>query len=187
MVSARTAVVGGFLIGGFLLFAIGLFLIGDRRLLFDPQFELNTAFGKVTGLRVGSKVRLAGLDAGEVLDIMIPSRPSEKFVVRMRLRQDVRRLVRRDSIAAVQTDGIVGNEFIQIGRGTDASPVVEPGETIAGTDPVEFADLIEEGRQTFQTVSREIAGVSDDAGIHIISGRTVTGGASDAYDYVSDW
>ena len=162
MASARTAVVGGFVIGGFLLFAIGLFLIGDRRLLFDPQFELNTAFGKVTGLRVGSKVRLAGLDAGEVLDVMIPSRPSEKFVVRMRLRQDVRPLVRHDSIAAVQTDGIVGNAFIQIGRGTDASPVVEPGDTIAGTDPIEFADLIEEGRLTFQTVSREIADVSDD-------------------------
>lgn len=162
MGSARTAVVGGFVVGGFLLFAIGLFLIGDRRLLFDPQFELNTAFGKVTGLRVGSKVRLAGLDAGEVLDIMIPSRPSEKFVVRMRLRQDLRPLVRRDSVAAVQTDGIVGNAFIQIGRGTDASPIVEPGETIAGTDPIEFADLIQEGRQTFQAVSREIAEVSDD-------------------------
>jgi phospholipid/cholesterol/gamma-HCH transport system substrate-binding protein len=160
MGSARTAIVGGFVVGGFLLFAIGLFLIGDRRLLFDPQFQLNTAFGKVTGLQVGSKVRLAGLDAGEVLDIVIPSRPSEKFVVRLRLRQDVRQLVRRDSVAAIQTDGIVGNAFIQIGRGTDAAPVVEPGDTIAGTDPIEFADLIQEGRDTFQAVSREIADVS---------------------------
>jgi phospholipid/cholesterol/gamma-HCH transport system substrate-binding protein len=169
MGSTRTAIVGGFVIGGFLLFAIGLFLIGDRRLLFEPQFELNTAFGKVTGLQVGSKVRLAGLDAGEVLEIMIPARPSEKFVVRMRLRQDLRPLVRSDSIAAVQTDGIVGNAFIQIGRGTDTAPIVEPGHTIAGTDPIEFADLIQEGRDTFQAVSREIVEVSDDVSRTIVT------------------
>ena len=159
---ARTAVVGGFVIGGFLLFAIGLFLIGDRRLLFEPQFELNTAFGKVTGLQIGSKVRLAGLDAGEVLEILIPERPSEKFIVRMRLRQDLRPLVRSDSIAAIQTDGIVGNAFIQVGRGTDVASIVEPGDTIAGTDPIEFTDLIQEGRETFRAVSREITDVSDD-------------------------
>lgn len=183
MGNARTAVVGGFVIGGFLLFAIGLFLIGDRRLLFDPQFELNTAFGKVTGLQAGSKVRLAGLDAGEVLDIMIPSRPSEKFVVRLRLRQDLRQLVRRDSIAAIQTDGIVGNAFIQIGRGTDAAPVVEPGDTIAGTDPIDFADLIQEGRDTFQAVSREIADVSKGVSSAIV---TLTETAATANTVLSD-
>lgn len=183
MGNARTAVVGGFVIGGFLLFAIGLFLIGDRRLLFDPQFELNTAFGKVTGLQAGSKVRLAGLDAGEVLDIMIPSRPSEKFVVRLRLRQDLRQLVRRDSIAAIQTDGIVGNAFIQIGRGTDTSPVVEPGDTIAGTDPIDFADLIQEGRDTFQAVSREIGDVSKGVSSAIV---TLTETAATANTVLSD-
>jgi len=183
MGSARTAVVGGFVVGGFLLFAIGLFLIGDRRLLFDPQFELNTAFGKVTGLQAGSKVRLAGLDAGEVLEIMIPSRPSEKFVVRMRLRQDLRPLVRRDSIAAVQTDGIVGNAFIQIGRGTDAAVMVEPGDTIAGTDPIEFADLIQEGRETFQAVSREIADVSKGVSSAIV---TLTETAATANTVLAD-
>jgi len=162
MGQSRRAIVGGFVVGGFLLFAVGLFLIGDRRLLFVPQFELNTAFGKVTGLQIGSKVRLSGLDAGEVLDIAIPSRPSDKFVVRLRLRQDLQSLVRHDSVAAIQSDGIVGSAFIQIGRGTDASPAVAPGDTIAGTDPVEFADLIQEGRETFQTVSREITDVSND-------------------------
>ena len=162
MSTVRTTLVGGFVIGGFLLFAVGLFLIGDRRLMFDPQFELNTAFGKVTGLQIGSKVRLAGLDAGEVVEVLIPSRPSEKFVVRMRLRRELRPLIRTDSIAAIQSDGIVGNAFIQIGRGTDEASIVEPGGIIPGTDPIEFADLIQQGRDTFQAVSREIAEVSDD-------------------------
>lgn len=165
MGAVRRAIVGAFVLGGTVLFGAGLFLIGDRRLLFEPQFELGTAFGKVSGLQVGTKVRVAGFDAGEVLEILIPSLPSEKFLVRMRLRQDLRPLVRVDSVCAVQTDGIVGNAFIQVGRGTDGARIVEPGDTLAGVDPVEFADLIQEGRETFRTVTREFVELS-----HEVSG-----------------
>jgi phospholipid/cholesterol/gamma-HCH transport system substrate-binding protein len=154
MGTSRTAMVGAFVIGGVLLFSIGLFLIGDRRLLFSPRFELNTTFTKVSGLQVGTKVRVAGLEAGEVLAIDIPSRPSDPFQVRMRLREDLRPLVRADSICAVQTDGIVGSAFIQVGRGTDESAMVQPGDTIAGQDPVEFSDLIIEGQKTFRAVTK---------------------------------
>ena len=107
-------------------------------------------------------MRLAGLDAGEVLEIRIPSRPSERILVRMRVREDLRPLVREDSVAAIQTDGIVGNAFIQISVGTDASPVVEPGSTIQGNDPIEFADLIQEGRDTFRVVTQEVLKLKED-------------------------
>ena len=80
----------------------------------------------------------------------------------MRLREDVRQLVRVDSTCTVQTDGIVGNAFIQISVGTDASPPVQPGATIAGIDPIEFADLIQEGRDTFRTVAQEVIDLKDD-------------------------
>jgi phospholipid/cholesterol/gamma-HCH transport system substrate-binding protein len=160
MSTNRKAIVGAFVVGGVLLFAGGLFFIGDRRLLFAPQLELHTAFTKVSGLQVGTKVRVSGFDAGEVLEIQLPAQASEKFVVRMRLREDLRPLVRTDSVCAVQTDGIVGSAFIQIGRGSDGARMVEPGDMLAGADPVDFADLIEEGRTTFQTVSREVVSLS---------------------------
>src|SRR5687767_3581965 len=98
MSTTRTAVVGAFVLGGLLLFAAGLFMIGDRRLLFADQFEVTTAFTRVTGLQVGTQVRVAGLDAGEVLEIRVPSLPSQPFVVRMRLREDLHHLVRTDSV-----------------------------------------------------------------------------------------
>lgn len=162
MTRFRSALVGAFVLAGLILFGGGLFLIGDRRLLFNRQFELHSTFSKVTGLQVGTRVRLAGIDAGEVVEIALPSRPSDLFRVRMRIREDLRRLIRTDSVAAVQTDGIVGNAFIQISIGTDASPPVAPGDTIEGRDPIEFADLIQEGRETFRTVSREFVALKDD-------------------------
>lgn len=168
MTRLRRALVGAFVLGGLLLFGGGLFLIGDRRLLFVDQFEINSTFGKVTGLQVGTRVRVAGLEAGEVLEIGLPSRPSDRFRVRMRLREDVRQLVRADSTSAVQTDGIVGNAFIQISVGTDGASPVAPGDTIAGIDPIEFADLIQEGRDTFRTVAREVIEVKEDVSAAVI-------------------
>ncbi len=167
MTGFRGAAVGAFVLGGLLLFAGGLFLIGDRRLLFVQQFELGTTFGKVTGLQVGTPVRVAGLDAGEVLAIHLPSRPSERFRVQMRIRDDVRPLVRTDSVAGIQTDGIVGGAFIQISVGTDAAPAVADGTTIEGADPIEFADLIREGRDTFRTVSSEIIDLKGDVSLAV--------------------
>ena len=151
----QAAMVGGFVLVGVVVFALGLFLVGDRRLLFTRQFETATTFGKVTGLVVGTPVRLAGLKAGEVLEIRTPSRPSERFLVRLRIREDLHALVRTDSIASIQTDGIVGNAFVQIGMGTDQARIIGPDDLLVGVDPIEFTDLIQEGRDTFRLVSRE--------------------------------
>ena len=165
--SRMRVVVGAFMVGGILLFVGGLFLIGDRRLLFARQFELNATFGKVTGLQVGGKVRLAGFDAGEVLEIGIPSRPSDPFRVRMRVREDLHQLVRIDSTCGLQTDGIVGSTFVQITKGSDEALVVPAGALINGVDPIDFADVIREGRETFRTVSREIIDLKGDVSLAI--------------------
>ena len=161
MGSPRLAVVGTFVVGGLLLFAVGLFMIGDRRLLFTERFEVEADFGNVTGIAIGTGVRLAGFDAGEVLGIEIPLNPGERFLVRMRVREDLRPLVRTDSVAAVLTDGLLGSVFIQIRSGSADAPAVEDGDRIRGVDAVEIADLIEEGRRTFRTVGEEFIGIQD--------------------------
>lgn len=162
MERSRGAWVGAFVVGGVLLFATALFLIGDRRLLFMKQFELGATFGKVTGVQVGTRVRLAGLDVGEVLEVRLPARPSEKFLLRLRIRDDLRHLVRTDSAASIHTDGIVGAAFVQLGMGTDEAPIVQPGAVLAGTDPIEFTDLIQDGRDTFRLMNREVTELTGD-------------------------
>jgi phospholipid/cholesterol/gamma-HCH transport system substrate-binding protein len=162
MQRSRGAIVGAFVLVGVVLFGAGLFLIGDRRLLFTSHFEVATTFGKVTGLTVGTRVRLAGLAAGEVLEIRVPARPSERFLVRMRIREDLGPLVRTDSVCTIQTDGIVGNAFVQVGLGSDEAAQAGPGTILPGVDPIEFADLIQEGRDTFRIVSREIMELTND-------------------------
>jgi phospholipid/cholesterol/gamma-HCH transport system substrate-binding protein len=148
----RLLAVGLFVIGGLVLFSIGLFMIGNRRMLFSDDFEIFTEFSRVTGLQGGAKVRVAGMDAGEVEAIQVPARPDAKFRVRLRVREDLHPLVRLDSIAVVQTDGLVGNRYVQIEAGTASSPEAPPGATIAGREPFDMADLIEQASATVQTL-----------------------------------
>ncbi len=157
MGSPRLATVGAFVFGGLLLFAVGLFLIGDRRLLFSEQFEVEADFGNVAGVEVGTGVRLSGLPAGEVIGIEIPGEPGGHFVVRMRVREDLRALVRTDSEAAILSDGLLGSAYIQLRGGSGPAPLVADGGALAGVDAVEVADLIAEGRETFRIAADEMA------------------------------
>ncbi|MBA3948805.1 MAG: MCE family protein [Acidobacteria bacterium] len=154
----RVAAVGLFVVMAGLLFTLGLFLIGDRRALFSRDFDLYTEFSRIGGIQVGAIVRVSGADAGEVEEIRVPRNPNEKFRLKMRVLEDLRGLVRTDSVASIQTDGLVGNRFIQIVGGTDAAPQAPDGSTIQGNDLYDFTDLLTQASTTLQ----DINGIIDD-------------------------
>jgi len=142
MMTNRLIAVGAFVIGGLALFAVGLFMIGDRRMMFADTIEVYAEFAEIASLGVGAKVRVAGMDAGEVEDIRVPAGPSGRFRVRMRVRRDLHPLLRLDSVAVIQNDGLVGNKFVQIETGTDASPLVAERGTIQSREPFDVGDLM---------------------------------------------
>lgn len=157
----RSAAVGAFVIGGILLFAVGLFLIGDRRMLFQDNFEIYVEFSKIAGLQKGAIVRVAGMDAGEVDTIHIPKGPAEPFRVKLRIREDLHALIRLDSVASIQNDGLVGNKFVQVETGTEASPMVEDRGTIRSREPFDLADMMQKMNETIDIVGATITGVKE--------------------------
>ena len=139
----RLIAVGAFVVGGLLLFAVGLFLIGNRRMLFNKTFDAYAEFSNLAGLQSGAKVRVAGLDAGEVETIHVPASPSARFRVKMRIREDLHQLIRVDSVASIQNDGLVGNKFVQVEAGTDQAQSVPDGGTIKSQEPFDLAELLQ--------------------------------------------
>ena len=110
----------------------------------------------MAGVEIGTGVRLSGLPAGEVIGIDIPDQPGGRFVVRMRVREDLHALVRTDSEAAILSDGLLGSAFIQLRAGTAAAPLAPAGGALRGVDAVAIADLIAEGRETFRIAANEM-------------------------------
>jgi phospholipid/cholesterol/gamma-HCH transport system substrate-binding protein len=155
----RLAAVGAFVVLGLLLFATGLFMIGDRRRLFTETIRIYAEFNEVAALDKGAKVRVAGMDAGEVEEIRVPAGPSARFRIQMRIRQDLQPLIREDSVASIQNDGLVGNKFVQVETGTEASPQVSDGGTIGSREPFDIADLMQMMSDTLVTVNTMLVDV----------------------------
>jgi phospholipid/cholesterol/gamma-HCH transport system substrate-binding protein len=153
MANTRLAAVGAFVLGGVLLFTVGLFLIGSRRMLFSDTFQLYAEFSQIAALDSGAKVRVSGMDAGEVESIQVPGSPSGRFRVKMRVRSDLHPLLRLDSVASIQNDGLVGNKFVQIDSGTEASPIVPDQGTIGSREPFDIADMMSRMNETIDTVT----------------------------------
>ncbi len=153
---SRVVAVGAFVIAGVLLFGGGLFLIGDRRMLFSRSFGVYAEFANLAGLQDGAKVRVAGMDAGEVESIHAPTNPSARFRVRLRIREDLHQIIRVDSVATIQTDGLVGNKFVQVEAGTDQAQVVEPEGTIRSREAFELSAMLQRMDDTVEQVSKTI-------------------------------
>jgi len=152
MPASRNFVVGAFVILGLLLFAVGLFMIGDRRKLFSESFEIYSEFAQLGGLQNGATVRVAGMDAGEVLEIRVPPSPQSKFRVKLRVLEKLHPVVRKDSVATIQTEGVLGNKFMKIDPGSAQAPEAASGSTIPGREPFDFADLLQQVRESVERV-----------------------------------
>src|SRR5215471_14180632 len=140
-----TVSIGLFVIGGLLLFGIGMFVIGDRHQAFARHSEYYSEFVNLAGLAKGAKVRVAGMDAGEVLAITVPDSPSSRFRVKWRIDAKLRGLVRTDSVASIGTEGVVGGTFLAVNAGSAAAPTANALTTIPSREPIQVSALLEGG------------------------------------------
>jgi phospholipid/cholesterol/gamma-HCH transport system substrate-binding protein len=160
MVSKDKTAMGAFVVGGVLLFGFGLFLIGDRRMLFSQSADYYTEFAQISALEAGAKVRVGGMDAGEVVEVRVPPAPGSKFQVKFRIVEKLFPVIRTDSMASIQTDGLLGNKFLLIDIGTTG--MAPPGHTLSSREPFEIGDLLTKIRETVTAIDATVGDVTSD-------------------------
>jgi phospholipid/cholesterol/gamma-HCH transport system substrate-binding protein len=98
-----------------------------------------TYFTFVGGIEKGAIVRFGGLKAGQVAELHPWPQDSTKVEVLLDLKPGTP--VRRDSVAAVSTLGMLGENYIEITPGKKETPLLPPGGTISSVESVDFATL----------------------------------------------
>jgi phospholipid/cholesterol/gamma-HCH transport system substrate-binding protein len=159
----HNVIVGVFITAAIALFGAALFLIGNEHKAFRRHVVFYTSFQNVDGIPKGAKVRVNGMDAGEVESIQIPSSPSQKFRLKMNVEDRLRGLIRQDSLVTVETDGLVGDKFLLIQGGTDRAAEAAPESTIQGKEPFEIGKLLEQAQGTMKDVSGRLDTTLDTA------------------------
>ncbi len=137
--------IGLFVISGLALFGIGMFLIGDRRQAFGKHMEYYAEFVNLAGLSNGATVRVGGMDAGQVLAIGVPDSPSSRFRIKWRVDAKMRGLVRTDSIATIDTEGVVGDAYLSVKPGSARAAQAAALATIPSKEPLELSDVLARG------------------------------------------
>jgi len=153
--------VGLFVVGGLLLFGAGMFLIGDRRQAFGQHVEYYSEFVNLAGLTNGAKVRVGGMDAGEVMAIGVPNSPSSGFRVKWRIGLNLRGLVRTDSVVTIETEGVVGGTYLSVHPGSPHAIQAAALATIPSKEPVELSELVTRGTGLLndaQAMLKEVGG-----------------------------
>ncbi len=158
---SRTFRLGIFIVSALLILAIGVFLIGDKEFLFSSTYRLQTNFKSVAGLVNGADVRVAGIRSGTVQEIRLPADPDKDVVVVMDLGESTKGVLRKDSVASIQTEGLLGNKFVEISFGTPAAPPVDDGVTIRGAPPMDISDLMKKTDDILDTTRKTMSNVKE--------------------------
>jgi phospholipid/cholesterol/gamma-HCH transport system substrate-binding protein len=143
--SRQYLAVGIFIIVGATLFALGIFLIGSRHEAFAQHIVLYTEFVDLDGVTKGSKVQVAGMDAGQVTKIDVPRSPTGRFRVQMKVDEQLHGLVRADSVVTVDTEGVVGDTFLTIHPGSPNAAIAKADSVLQSKPPVSMSDLLTHG------------------------------------------
>ncbi len=162
------------ILGLFVMIVFGVFFyftINMGSFFLNRSFDTYTIYFRGVGtLDEGAPVKQAGYDVGEVAEISpitIYSPTQEHYVVvKVKVSEDA--IISKDSIASIQTQGMMGEKYIEIGYGSGekAIPVTQendpPPTKIHGQGPqeldrviqsaTELSDQVKETLESFNTI-----------------------------------
>jgi phospholipid/cholesterol/gamma-HCH transport system substrate-binding protein len=140
---SRAARLGAFILSTLAILAVGVFIIGSKQYLFSSTYQLKTQFDNVEGLDAGGDVRVGGVHSGTVHSIVLPHKPGDKVTVIMDLGKSTHEIIKRDSVATIETEGLLGNQYLAISFGSPGTADVRDGDVIASQPPLEMSDLLQ--------------------------------------------
>ena len=175
----RYFAVGIFIIAGITLFALGIFLVGSRHEAFSRHVFLYTEFADLDGITKGSKVQVAGMDAGQVAKIDVPKSPNGRFRVQMKVDEQFHGLVRTDSVVTVDTEGVVGNTFLTIHTGSPNAPIAQSDSVLQSKPPVNMSDLLTNGLGIMNDADATLKQVGGKLNVALDGANDAIGNAND--------
>jgi phospholipid/cholesterol/gamma-HCH transport system substrate-binding protein len=157
--------VGIFVVLILFLFGAGVFVIGSHQKYFQRQYTLWASYSNIKGLIVGSPVSLAGLTVGRVNSIIFPEDPSDKTIkVELRINRGVQKRIREDSIASIQTVGLLGDKYVEISLGSPEKDVLQNGARIASVNPIDLSEYAAKVEETINVVNTILIDIKEISG-----------------------
>jgi phospholipid/cholesterol/gamma-HCH transport system substrate-binding protein len=142
---------GIFISLGMAVFIVGIYFIGERQQMFRNTFRISGVFKDVSGLQPGNNVRLSGINVGTVEDISIVSDTSIR--VEIIVDESTRKFIKKDAVAGIGSEGLMGNKIIVLNPGTGGKKEIENNDTVQTVQPISMDDIMVSLKSTIDNTS----------------------------------
>jgi phospholipid/cholesterol/gamma-HCH transport system substrate-binding protein len=163
---------GIFISLGIAVFIVAIYFIGDKQQLFRSTFRVSGVFKDVGGLQAGNNVRLSGINVGTIDNVSIISDTSVRVVIV--IDESTRRFIKKDAIASIGSEGLMGNKALIISPGTGGKKIIEDNDIIATTQPTDIDEILKSLKTTIDNTS-SITGDLAKIATNIESGKGTIG------------
>ena len=160
--TSRNIRLGVFVVVGTILLIASLYLIGNKQNLFGSTFRISAKFYNVSGLMAGNNVRFAGIDVGTVERVEIINDSSVNVV--MIIEKDIQPFIKKNAIAGVGTDGLMGNKLVNINSVKIISKSVEEGDVLQSLRPIEQDEMVRtlnETNENMKAITSNLRTITD--------------------------
>ncbi|MFY8009556.1 MAG: MlaD family protein, partial [Flavobacterium sp.] len=131
---------GLFVIIGLTLFVLTIYFIGSKQQMFGKTETLTAVFNNVAGLQLGNNVRYSGINVGTVRSIEIVN--DSTINVEMQIDETILPHIKKNAVATIGSDGLVGSVIINIIPGKGESLPVQPGDVIKSNNRIRTDDML---------------------------------------------
>ena len=149
--TTNSAKLGAFVLGGLLFLVLLLYMIGKNRNIFGGNYILKARFENLQGLVVGNNVRFSGIQSGTVKKIKIVS--DTVIEVTMSMDDKMLGVIRKNAIASIGTEGLVGNKVVNIVPSRINADLADEGDVLVSKRMLNTDDIL----QTLNNTNNDVA------------------------------
>jgi phospholipid/cholesterol/gamma-HCH transport system substrate-binding protein len=154
--------VGLLVIAGLIIFVVGLYLIGQKDNMFSAGFKISANFKDVKGLLIGNNVRFSGINIGTVKELDIVNDSMVRVV--MNIQEKNRKFIRKNTVATIGTDGLIGNKIVILVANSGKSETIKNGDEIkslTGFDTDANLKTLEDTGAEIALIAKNIREITD--------------------------
>ncbi|CAN5638808.1 hypothetical protein BH11BAC3_BH11BAC3_24100 [soil metagenome] len=152
----RPVIVGIFILLGIVILVVTIFTLGGQKKTFVKSFTIHAVFDDVGGLLKGGNVWFSGVKIGTVRNISFYGH--SQVEVAMSIEDKVQSHIRKNAMAKIGSDGLIGNKIVVIYGGDDTSPQVETSDSLN----VEPASSTDDMMATLQANNKNLLKITED-------------------------
>lgn len=126
------------------LLAVAIFYIGGDSGFFTPKYKITVYFHSADGLHAGALVLVNGVRIGNVSAIRLSTLTDTNRAVEvgLQLNKSYHEMIRTDTVATIGTVGVLGDQQVELTRGSPDKAAIADGGVLQGMDAGDIKQII---------------------------------------------